>query len=221
LKRQPIFSADRGHIHHRLLDRGLTPRRAVLLLYAICSVVAVLSLVANMVENDNRLSAFVIVLFCAVTWIGIQYLGYAEFSVAGRMIFRGDFQRSLKGRMDLIVLEQQFADAQSLERCWKLACEAAPKFGFHCLRMEVGETRFEDMEAGDAMEDGWICRIPLGRAAFIELTRNRQATAQAFLAGPFADGIQAGLGKHVEKLRNETAEVSLGIRDLAGSESAS
>ena len=35
LKRQPIFGADRGHIHHRLLDLGLTPRRAVLTLYAV------------------------------------------------------------------------------------------------------------------------------------------------------------------------------------------
>ena len=37
LRRQPIFSPDRGHIHHRLLDRGLTPRRAVLLIYAACT----------------------------------------------------------------------------------------------------------------------------------------------------------------------------------------
>jgi UDP-GlcNAc:undecaprenyl-phosphate/decaprenyl-phosphate GlcNAc-1-phosphate transferase len=34
LKRQPMFSPDRGHIHHLLLDLGLTPRRAVLILYA-------------------------------------------------------------------------------------------------------------------------------------------------------------------------------------------
>lgn len=31
--RQPIFKADRSHIHHRLLDLGFTHRRAVLLLY--------------------------------------------------------------------------------------------------------------------------------------------------------------------------------------------
>ncbi|MBV8902876.1 MAG: undecaprenyl/decaprenyl-phosphate alpha-N-acetylglucosaminyl 1-phosphate transferase, partial [Acidobacteriia bacterium] len=36
LRNQPIFSADRGHIHHRLLERGLTPRRAALFLYGIC-----------------------------------------------------------------------------------------------------------------------------------------------------------------------------------------
>jgi len=31
--RKPIFTADRNHIHHRLLDQGFTPRRAALLLY--------------------------------------------------------------------------------------------------------------------------------------------------------------------------------------------
>jgi UDP-GlcNAc:undecaprenyl-phosphate GlcNAc-1-phosphate transferase len=33
LERRPMFSPDRGHIHHRLLDLGLTQRRVVLILY--------------------------------------------------------------------------------------------------------------------------------------------------------------------------------------------
>lgn len=33
LEKRPIFSPDRGHIHHRLLDLGLTQKRAVLTLY--------------------------------------------------------------------------------------------------------------------------------------------------------------------------------------------
>jgi UDP-GlcNAc:undecaprenyl-phosphate/decaprenyl-phosphate GlcNAc-1-phosphate transferase len=39
------FTPDRGHFHHRLLDRGLTHKGAVLLIYAICAVLAVLSLI--------------------------------------------------------------------------------------------------------------------------------------------------------------------------------
>lgn len=35
LARRPIFSADRGHLHHRLLDSGLDQRQAVLMLYAL------------------------------------------------------------------------------------------------------------------------------------------------------------------------------------------
>jgi UDP-GlcNAc:undecaprenyl-phosphate GlcNAc-1-phosphate transferase len=38
LERRPIFSPDRGHIHHRLLDMGLTHRRAVMIIYGVCAV---------------------------------------------------------------------------------------------------------------------------------------------------------------------------------------
>jgi UDP-GlcNAc:undecaprenyl-phosphate GlcNAc-1-phosphate transferase len=44
LANRPIFAADRGHIHHRLLDVGLTHRRAVLLLYACSMVLCALAL---------------------------------------------------------------------------------------------------------------------------------------------------------------------------------
>jgi UDP-GlcNAc:undecaprenyl-phosphate GlcNAc-1-phosphate transferase len=52
------FSADRGHFHHRLLDLGLTHRGAVLVIYGLCSVLAVLSLVLS---GRGQLSAFVII----------------------------------------------------------------------------------------------------------------------------------------------------------------
>lgn len=35
LERRSVFSPDRGHIHHRLIDMGITHRRAVLLLYGV------------------------------------------------------------------------------------------------------------------------------------------------------------------------------------------
>jgi UDP-GlcNAc:undecaprenyl-phosphate GlcNAc-1-phosphate transferase len=42
-QRRSPFSADRGHFHHRLLDLGLSHRQAVLLIYLLCSVLALLS----------------------------------------------------------------------------------------------------------------------------------------------------------------------------------
>jgi len=36
LRRQPIFSPDRGHLHHRLLGLGFSQRRAVVIIYGIC-----------------------------------------------------------------------------------------------------------------------------------------------------------------------------------------
>ena len=43
--RRSPFTPDRGHIHHRLLDLGLTHRGAVLLIYGICASLAVASIV--------------------------------------------------------------------------------------------------------------------------------------------------------------------------------
>src|SRR5271156_6541986 len=63
LRNRPIFQPDRGHIHHKLLDRGLSPRRAVLTMYGICTVVAILSLLASALHN--QLSGLIVVVFCA------------------------------------------------------------------------------------------------------------------------------------------------------------
>ena len=41
---QPIFTADREHIHHRLLQHGMSPRQAVIVLYAVSALFALLSL---------------------------------------------------------------------------------------------------------------------------------------------------------------------------------
>jgi UDP-GlcNAc:undecaprenyl-phosphate GlcNAc-1-phosphate transferase len=46
LGRRSIFAADRGHIHHRLLDMGLTHRRSVLSLYVLSIAFTIVALVA-------------------------------------------------------------------------------------------------------------------------------------------------------------------------------
>ncbi len=43
-KHQPIMQADRGHLHHKLIDKGFTQRQAVMILYGIsvlCGLVAI------------------------------------------------------------------------------------------------------------------------------------------------------------------------------------
>jgi UDP-GlcNAc:undecaprenyl-phosphate/decaprenyl-phosphate GlcNAc-1-phosphate transferase len=72
------FSPDRGHIHHRLLDLGLSHRQTVLLIYAICVCLGLLSL---LLSGANQVYAFlgvftatgVILLF--LTWGGFTDTG--------------------------------------------------------------------------------------------------------------------------------------------------
>jgi UDP-GlcNAc:undecaprenyl-phosphate GlcNAc-1-phosphate transferase len=49
------FSPDRGHLHHRLLDVGLSHRQTVLLIYAICVALAVMAL---FLTGTDQLYAF-------------------------------------------------------------------------------------------------------------------------------------------------------------------
>ena len=50
------FSPDRGHLHHRLLDVGLSHRQTVMLIYAVCIVLGLLSL---FLSGANQFLAFV------------------------------------------------------------------------------------------------------------------------------------------------------------------
>ena len=43
LSGQPLFTADRGHIHHKLLERGFSQRQVVLILYSVSAACGLLS----------------------------------------------------------------------------------------------------------------------------------------------------------------------------------
>ena len=59
LKRQSPFTPDRSHLHHRLLDLGLSHKGAVILIYVMTAALAVLSLV--LARGPGPLYAFVLV----------------------------------------------------------------------------------------------------------------------------------------------------------------
>ncbi len=92
IRRKPIFGADKGHIHHRLLDRGLSPRQAVWALYTVALVAAVFALLASV--NLGRYQGFVVLLFVGAVWLGVHKLRYVEFDIVGRFL-GGDLRRTV------------------------------------------------------------------------------------------------------------------------------
>jgi UDP-GlcNAc:undecaprenyl-phosphate GlcNAc-1-phosphate transferase len=77
LSGKPLFRGDRDHIHHKLLKRGLSQRGAVLVLYGVTSCFALLSLV---LLHDAAMLALVLAVIGIGAVLGVQYLGYVEFS---------------------------------------------------------------------------------------------------------------------------------------------
>jgi UDP-GlcNAc:undecaprenyl-phosphate/decaprenyl-phosphate GlcNAc-1-phosphate transferase len=77
IERRPIFSADRGHVHHRLLDLGLTHRRAVMILYAVSSVLAAGAIAVSLGRSWHVGLALLSV---SLVFVGfVRFLGYFEY----------------------------------------------------------------------------------------------------------------------------------------------
>jgi UDP-GlcNAc:undecaprenyl-phosphate GlcNAc-1-phosphate transferase len=190
LRTQPIFSADRGHIHHRLLDRGISPRKAVLLLYGLSSLVAVFSLLQSF-SHSNRIASVIVIVFCAVAWMGIQYLEYVEFALAGRFLFRGDLQRTVKAQIDLEAFRAALSNIESPQECYRLVGETACSFGFILVQAQFAGESFS--RRGSHPPPSWTVRVPLDSDDFLELEREHGATTLGYSAGPFVDAVRSGL----------------------------
>ncbi|MBX7220154.1 MAG: undecaprenyl/decaprenyl-phosphate alpha-N-acetylglucosaminyl 1-phosphate transferase [Blastocatellia bacterium] len=92
---QPLFSADRRHIHHQLLAKGFSQRQAVIILYGASAVFAVVSLLV--MSSPEGVMGLILLVFGISAWIAIQHLDYHEFGEVGRL-----FQRSLVQRAVMI-----------------------------------------------------------------------------------------------------------------------
>ncbi len=196
LRGKPVWDADRGHIHHRLLDRGLTPRRVALLLYGVAALGAVFSVAQSFLENN--FGGVVVLLFAGVAWMGVQHLGYVEFGVAGRMFLDGAFRRHLSSQLALRGFEEAMRRAETPEKCWEALAETAREYGYGTVLARIaGRDFYVSREWGE--DDvgrpvrGWNVQIPLSETDFVSLEGLSNGGAYLARVGPFADAIQRTL----------------------------
>jgi UDP-GlcNAc:undecaprenyl-phosphate/decaprenyl-phosphate GlcNAc-1-phosphate transferase len=208
LRHQPIFTADRGHIHHRLLDRGFTPRRVVLMLYGLCGLAAAFSLLQFVMHSY---ASAIIVLFCLFVLLGVQYLGYAEFDLAGRLLFGGDFQRTVSAQLDLRKFTTALAAAATTAECWELVRDGCGKFGFHQVRLRLAGESF-DYSADDAEVPIWTARVPLANGDYVVLGRPFGSGVLPMAVAPFVDALRQTL---VQKFPDVAASGATGRAEVS------
>jgi len=90
---RPVFTADREHIHHKLLQRGMSHRQVVIVLYGVSALFALLSLFL-LWPTGSTLGLVLAVLGTGI-WIGVQHLGYLEFGEIRRVAQRTIEQRHI------------------------------------------------------------------------------------------------------------------------------
>ncbi len=181
---QPVFRADREHIHHKLLQLGLSPRQVVILLYAVSALFALLSLF--LLWPGRNMLGLVLVVIGTCVWFGVQHLGYLEFWEIRRVALRTIEQRSifinnlairraieeLKSASDYVqvdrILKTAFSanDFDAFELSVKARAEEPPTNGDKRLRVRPGESlhfRWSKPGALKVREDwaGWNLGLEL------------------------------------------------------------
>ena len=191
LRGQHIFAADRRHIHHRLLDRGMTPKKAVLVLYAAGIGVSLIALLHQSTLGNGSLSGLMLLVFCGTAVAAIRYLGYWEFAMAGKMLFRGDLGRFLAAQIDLRALEGNIAKAATPAACAEVVVGSIERFGCFVTRV-----RFVGHVTGSRAAfaaHGWTLRVPLDDGDFIELSREFGDDSYSAHIGPMVDVLRGSL----------------------------
>jgi hypothetical protein len=196
---KPIFAADCSHIHHKLLSKGLTQRRLVLIVYGICGVGAVASLLLTMNENRNR--DFLMVIVCLAAWLGLQQLGYKEFSVVGRVMFDGAFRSVLSAQFALETFEQELRRDITLEQSWEILCRTCPQFGFSGIVFHL-----DDVQRRWGIDTGWQARIDFPGQGYISLWRESGTSSRGAAAVLFVDCVSRTFNQKLSELETTPSE---------------
>ncbi len=129
LTNRPIFMADRGHIHHRLLDAGLSPPRAVLVLCLWAMAGAIFAILATHPFWQPWL-AFIVLAFCATAWAGVRQLRYSEFTVAAKLLIGGEFRKAVAGKVRIRNLATALEQSKTEDEWWALLVTTAREAGW-------------------------------------------------------------------------------------------
>jgi len=132
-----IGQADRGHIHHRLQDHGLSRVQTLLAIVGICTTMAAACLLAIALKQD--LIAVVVCVGVISTIVAGQIFGFHELSLVFRHveIFHSSFAmalRHLTARRMVVHLEH--ADIVSLDSIWGTVLSCCERVGGVSLQLQ-------------------------------------------------------------------------------------
>jgi UDP-GlcNAc:undecaprenyl-phosphate GlcNAc-1-phosphate transferase len=200
LRGQAIFTADRGHIHHRLLARGFTPRRIAYLLYASAGLLAGLSLLVSNASYGGG----VVVAFCAIICAATRYLGYEEFDMARRIIFGGFLRRLLNANLNVTQFEQAVQSARTVDECWKAMLDTSRAFGISAVVLRLDGREFTAALTETAHAESWSFSIPLDGASHVVLSVPFHPAQTPAPIAPLAASLRMVLASKLQQLQSQS-----------------
>lgn len=129
----PMFSGDREHIHHRLLDLGLSQRKAVLVLYAV-SIVLGLGAIGIAYSSSSQTLFFLLAL-AGMAYLALRHLGYVRVKDAARVLEDRRKNRELRGSIRHVT--NDLRSATSLDDVWSALQDASRALGASAIALEL------------------------------------------------------------------------------------
>ena len=133
IRGQPMFSSDRGHIHHRLMARGLSHRATVLALYGISIVMAGVAVALFHSDAEQTLAYAGAVIAIAVMLL--MSAGYVRFD-QGRQLL-SDRKNNLATRAAVRRAGEQLRLAQDPDAVWRVVQEVVPALQASCAALTL------------------------------------------------------------------------------------
>lgn len=195
LRGKPVFGADRGHIHHRLLDRGFTPRRVALLMCGFGVLAAALSVMQTLA--GRRYAQVILIGFCALAALAVRRLGYVEFRVARSVVLGGEMRKLVSDRIRLDPLRAALEASPTPADCWNLLRESAPVFGLEAIRLVLCGEGFH----ASAAADRWTIHVPVGGTDHLVFARLPNSGVSPASLAVFADAVAETLTGRRDHLR--------------------
>lgn len=135
---QAIDAADRGHIHHKLLERGLTNWQALCIVLALCLTTGAAATAATILRNDAL--AWITVLCLVVLLVRTKAFAHYEMKLLRRAIYRGlarvlDVAASALGVM--ASHGRELPERASFAEAWKALTDEAARWRADRLELIV------------------------------------------------------------------------------------
>ncbi|MDM8550858.1 MraY family glycosyltransferase [Desulfobacterales bacterium HSG2] len=145
---QRIFDPDRDHLHHRLLNLGLTHRYTVLILYGVAILMGILSIIIVHIRDDR--AALFLILFGIAVFTGVRKLGYFDYVAADKVYewFRdvSDEAGISRDRRSFLNLQVEIARSGDMNELWINTCIALRMLKFDMAEMYLRNRGDSDSE---------------------------------------------------------------------------
>jgi UDP-N-acetylmuramyl pentapeptide phosphotransferase/UDP-N-acetylglucosamine-1-phosphate transferase len=141
LNRRSIFAADRNHFHHRLLDKGLNQRHAVIVAYSMTLLTAGLGMFMMVTRNIDSIAVFLfllLLLFLMFHIVGSIQLRETIIGIQRRYAVTCQIKRE-KEIFEKVQLH--FLQARTFDQWWQALCIAAKQLDFIRLKLPLNDRK--------------------------------------------------------------------------------